>query len=988
MVSAVKYNGDGSTRVFPVSFKILGEDYVRVFVDSTPINDRTLYDIINNSIIFNSDNIPPIGENNVEIMVATNASELGDLPGALSSIDIVASNIDKISLVANNITTIQSSGDGIYIVNALPLTATEGEVVYLSTDKKLYYYNGTTWQAVGSGSGTTPTTDVTGLVLITGYHASGEPMILIQDNPNNQALHVSFVTDNTDAVDGGGVYYLTTIVNAFLEYAERNPYLSGTYYWLNRAISEGLSAEVLRSLIYDTMQTTEYVFNSSWQTWATLTEISSPAGETVSISGYVNGVPTFVLSNGTNATQTMRDYINTHKNDLSPENKLYLELIIAMFNRFVDRNPEITGAYFWLQNAIANSWSELTLATAIYQAVLSTLANASEVNGGGALIPNTNAQFEVDGAPVIIIGYASDNEPIVSIAEHINNNEEDKQYVLDNTHLKSPDGHFYETVIIIAYNNFFGRNPECNGCAFWLRVCVANQWTKLQVENNIYQAGLAHVTQSNTDISDNIIVSERPSNPTAGTVVLDVVNGEISVWDGLDWVIQPYIPPVGAATITSVDVLPALDDPLFVEGSMIYLTTNQKMYVKLNGAWTPYFEELAMDGSSLNNIGVVSGLPITGLPNQTVFNTIDNKLYKYTNGTWTEVVQAVDVAQSVASGSITTAAFAQGLTGVEIVATLPTTANFRGRMAFLTTDNKLYTYNGTAWVAAIGSSVTLGANSITAGMIAANAVTAGTIAAGAITATEIAAGSISSSRIAAGAITANQIAANAISATHISAGAVTASAIAANAITVGHISAGAVTATKLAAGSVTADKIGANTINAGHIASGSIEADKLAANSVTANSISSGTITAGKIVANDIAVTSTYTIQGSAVAAVTGSVVAITSTNSAAVGSFTVTNTNAVAMKIMVVGTGRSGVAASDGIWTGYSQTFGVFVGTTKVYDYGWTPMGEDAKNCTFTYTVPANSSVTFTLRAARNIAGNITAHSYMMNFSIFGVRN
>lgn len=40
-------------------------------------------------------------------------------------------------------------------------------------------------------------------------------------------------------------------------------------------------------------------------------------------------------------------------------------------------------------------------------------------------------------------------------------------------------------------------------------------------------------------------------------------------------------------------------------------------------------------------------------------------------------------------------------TGYEIVGTLPSTNLFQGRMVFLTTDNKLYRYTGTAWTAAV-----------------------------------------------------------------------------------------------------------------------------------------------------------------------------------------------------------------------------------------------------------------------------------------------
>lgn len=81
MISTITYNGDGSNRVFPVAFKIEGEDYVRIFINDVAVLDRTTYDIINNSIVFVEGYAPPVGEDNVNITVATSASEVADPSG-------------------------------------------------------------------------------------------------------------------------------------------------------------------------------------------------------------------------------------------------------------------------------------------------------------------------------------------------------------------------------------------------------------------------------------------------------------------------------------------------------------------------------------------------------------------------------------------------------------------------------------------------------------------------------------------------------------------------------------------------------------------------------------------------------------------------------------------------------------------------------------------------------------------------------------------
>lgn len=67
------------------------------------------------------------------------------------------------------------------------------------------------------------------------------------------------------------------------------------------------------------------------------------------------------------------------------------------------------------------------------------------------------------------------------------------------------------------------------------------------------------------------------------------------------------------------------------------------------------------------------------------------------------------------------------LTGYEIVGALPSSNLFEGRMVFLTTDDKLYRYDGSAWTKAVDGA-DLVANSVTTNAINAGAVTAAKIA--------------------------------------------------------------------------------------------------------------------------------------------------------------------------------------------------------------------------------------------------------------------
>jgi hypothetical protein len=156
----------------------------------------------------------------------------------------------------------------------------------------------------------------------------------------------------------------------------------------------------------------------------------------------------------------------------------------------------------------------------------------------------------------------------------------------------------------------------------------------------------------------------------------------------------------------------------------------------------------------------------------------------------------------------------------------------------------------------------IAANAITAGKIAtgavtadkidANAVTSAKLAAGAVTADTIAANAITTPKIEAGAITTSKIATQAITAEKIAADSITAGQIAAGAISTSELAAGAVNADKLAANAVTADKIAANAITAGKIATDAVTSDKIAANSITSNKIAANAITAGLIAAGAI----------------------------------------------------------------------------------------------------------------------------------------
>lgn len=119
MISTVTYNGDGSTRVFPVGFEIKGEDYVVIYINNIAVSDRTTYDIINNSIVFNIGNEPILGTGNVQIVVASSPNEIGDLNAPPSNIQTVLDNLVNINAAVSNETNINTVATNITNVNAV-----------------------------------------------------------------------------------------------------------------------------------------------------------------------------------------------------------------------------------------------------------------------------------------------------------------------------------------------------------------------------------------------------------------------------------------------------------------------------------------------------------------------------------------------------------------------------------------------------------------------------------------------------------------------------------------------------------------------------------------------------------------------------------------------------------------------------------------------------------------------------------------------------
>ena len=306
----------------------------------------------------------------------------------------------------------------------------------------------------------------------------------------------------------------------------------------------------------------------------------------------------------------------------------------------------------------------------------------------------------------------------------------------------------------------------------------------------------------------------------------------------------------GAYGIEPVATLPATGD---FDGQIKYDTTNNKLW-----RWDATAEEWTDDifsitSGSVDEASFAAGIEpvkiVSELPNPSgytgakiVFLTTDNKLYRYDGSAWTNSIAAADI-----DGTLSAENFSQSLRPVEVVSALPSSGNFQGRTVVLTSDNKIYRYTGFSWTAAVPTTDLSG--TITAGQIAANAITAGKIAADAVTAGTVASGAIGTDELAANSITAGKIAAAAIGADQIATNAITADKISAGAIQTDKIAANAITGGLIAASGVitSAAQINDAIITNAKIENGAITTAKIGDAQITGAKIANATIASANI---------------------------------------------------------------------------------------------------------------------------------------------
>ena len=208
-------------------------------------------------------------------------------------------------------------------------------------------------------------------------------------------------------------------------------------------------------------------------------------------------------------------------------------------------------------------------------------------------------------------------------------------------------------------------------------------------------------------------------------------------------------------------------------------------------------------------------------------------------------------SDQLASGSVDIAKFSSGLQPIQVVGSLPSSAS-EGDQAYLTTDNKLYRYDGAAWIKAVdGADVSSGTLPATA--IVANSITAGQIQAGAISATEISVTNLAAinsdlGTLTAGTIDASVVTVSNISASNISTGTLDASTVTVSNLNASNITAGSLNADRLSIDGVTLDTSAGNLI----IATGGVDTTQIASNAVSGIEVDFNSSTTAITVTNSL----------------------------------------------------------------------------------------------------------------------------------------
>lgn len=298
--------------------------------------------------------------------------------------------------------------------------------------------------------------------------------------------------------------------------------------------------------------------------------------------------------------------------------------------------------------------------------------------------------------------------------------------------------------------------------------------------------------------------------------------------------------PEGTTAIELVATNPTLGN---YDGRTVYNTTDKKTYTyKLPpGTWSEWGSGgggvVVPEGSAF--LEIMASLPVSGnFEGRLVYNKADKKWY-YFNGLL--FLPMDTVGEGGGGGGGGGGGAPEGATFIELVDVLPALDNFEGRTVFLRPEGVLYVYRSGAWSLLIGAIDAGFPPGFTAIQLVSELPATDNFEGRTVyLSTDFKLYVYRNGGWSAG-IDAEDILGQ-ITATQISDGAITTPKLAALSVVAG----------KLAANSVMADNIGAGQVIAAKIAAGNILAAHLAANSVAANNIQAGAVTAAKISVSEL----------------------------------------------------------------------------------------------------------------------------------------
>lgn len=301
-------------------------------------------------------------------------------------------------------------------------------------------------------------------------------------------------------------------------------------------------------------------------------------------------------------------------------------------------------------------------------------------------------------------------------------------------------------------------------------------------------------------------------------------------------------------------------------GQIKFLITTSTLYVWTGTGWTEdLFTASSVSAGSVTAASFAAGVepieavstlpsPVNYVGVSILFNTTDKKLYRYDSSVpeFTTLVKTTDI-----SGTLGENLFSDTLRPVERVTSLPNINLETGRVVMLTTDSKLYRYNGTSWTSSIAAAdlsdqvnlATQVFGQVQAASLTTGQISSSSIQTGAVVADKIAAGSISAAKLAADSVTANAIAANSVAASEVVANSLTTTELNTSQIFADSAVIGAIQSSSITTAAVVAAIGNFEFIQSDNIQSNAITAGKLAASNVVTNSaqISDGIITNAKI---------------------------------------------------------------------------------------------------------------------------------------------